>query len=362
MLSVQERLRLACDWFFHSGIQNSEGFLTGSVNAWYRKESRHYSFAHSEVTGYAITTCAYLGEDYLERAISGAEWLIKSAGNSGAFMCRYANGVFERHLCTFDNGIILNALVNLFRLTKKERYLRAAEKCAEWLLTMQNDDGSMHARQDCATSEILRGNRWSAEPGSFHSKVAIGLLNIARALGNDEYEEKARKLCTWALKRQQPDGRFITDSATGGTYLHAHCYSIEGILAIGTLVHEDKYVRAALRGIEWMKNAILETGGLSMEWNRSFSTEEHVDSIAQAFRLFLLTDRGEDMREQLLKHLCEFQQVDGEKREKGGFHYTITGECARRDLSAHGTLFAIQALKLAMDMKSRENFNWFLYV
>ena len=108
--------------------------MSGSFNAWYDADVEKHAFAYSEITGYGITSLLFLNNMQrdpilLERAITAGNWLVDSAldRKTGGIMCRLESGHdrFLQRVCTFDNGMCLNGLVNLFRATGDERYLNA---------------------------------------------------------------------------------------------------------------------------------------------------------------------------------------------------------------------------------------------
>ena len=370
MKDIERSIESATRWLLHSGIQNARGKLKGSVNAWYTPR-KGYSYAYSEITGYWITTLLFLSnskkdDSYVERAESAAEWLRGAAGSKGAFMCRYTNpGGFLRHLCTFDNGIILNALCNLYRKTEDEKYLAAACRCAEWIVSMQHRDGSFNAKYDVASKSYIEERHWSRMPGSYHCKVAIGMLNIFDLTNDERFMSCGKRICDWSMNLQKGDGNFITDGREE-TYMHPHCYTIEGLAAAGEILKNKSYTDSAVRACEWMlKRGQLPSGGIAHNYNsRHFSNCERTDSTAQALRISMLLNPSRKGRktqqEKMVNRLQEFQSQNEEQREEGGFIYGEHNGAILGDISAHGTMFALQALMLYTQREM--NFNWFLYI
>ena len=78
---------------------------------------------------------------YLEKGLKAAKWLISNAQEkNGGFRCLFLIDKNSRHahkqnqMYTFDNGIILNGLVSLYKETKKYFLLKSAKKCAHWII------------------------------------------------------------------------------------------------------------------------------------------------------------------------------------------------------------------------------------
>ena len=79
--------------------------------------------------------------EYLNRARKAANWLInKSQLNNGGFKCLFLidkrlNFLKKKEFAsyTFDNGVIINGLINLYKITKNKKYLHSATKCGDWI-------------------------------------------------------------------------------------------------------------------------------------------------------------------------------------------------------------------------------------
>ena len=131
--NLKQSIIEAENWILLSGIQNSSKKYFGSVNAWYDPKKKKYSFIYSEINGYFLTLMVYLykrskNKLYLKRAISSAKWLIKNTQKkNGGFSCltvidKHSSHNFKKDLIySFDNGVILNGLCSLYKITKSHR-------------------------------------------------------------------------------------------------------------------------------------------------------------------------------------------------------------------------------------------------
>ena len=142
---VSRAITLAEQWLLQSGIQETQTGtpMRGGMHAWYDLPKASFSFFYTEITGYALTTWLYLYQlhpdpVYLERARDAAEWLLTHAReqHTGVLRCRVHPAGWDQHAClrcrfrptgwaqyacTFDNGMCLNGLVNMFRCTEEGR-------------------------------------------------------------------------------------------------------------------------------------------------------------------------------------------------------------------------------------------------
>lgn len=381
-LNYKDRIRLAEDWLLNSGIQNTSGSHKGGFNAWYDPIRKQCPFIYSEITGYGISTLLYLNtikpsKTLIERAYTAADWLAKKAFyKNKSVLCRYYYKTmqFTPRLCTFDAGMCLKALANLYRQTHKKAYLESSMYIADWLTQeMQKQDGSVYAR-NLLDEKRLQDNdpQWSAQSGSFHAKNAIGLLHLGSLTANSGYIESADKLCQWALKMQRKDGRFITNRKDGSTFLQPHCYSIEGILCAGVFLRKRKYIDSAVKGAEWITGHQLTNGGFPAYYNQStekFSTKESADMSAQVIRLTLILSQLGELRmnmnktEKAVRRLFDFQYLNKEDpKARGGF---LAGPAwfkngFKQHVNSWVTMFVLQAVHMYIQKsQNRLEFNLF---
>jgi hypothetical protein len=348
------------DWLLDSGIQ--EGGEGGG--AFFAQLGSAYGWRYSEVTGYGITLlCGAWRERRDPRALAaarrGANWLFSQARRGPAFACRREpGGEWVEHLCSFDNGMILTALVALHEATGEREPLDAAMDVARWLThDVALPGGGLVPKTDLAHPGPVPPDRWSTRPGPYQAKVAIGLLRLARATCEAALADAARELCLAALRHQQPDGRFVTDTIVGDTYLHPHCYAVEGLAACAAALGDARLADAARRGAHWTRSILGPDGGLPCAFDGSApADEQRSDSTAQALRLLLLLDGPGPVTDRLLERLLAFQDAGPGPARRGGFRYSSSADGPFAGLTTHGTMFAVQALMLAE--RGTGGFDW----
>lgn len=341
MYKLRSSSKLAVNWFLNSGIQNiQKGKDTyGSFNSWFDIKNNKFSFAYSEITGYGITTLLYLyslsegkSNILLDRAKIAADWLMKKAFNQevGGIRCRYDFDLkkFSERICSFDNAMCLNAFVNLFKQTGDKKYLNFSIKIANWILRMQKKNDSFYTRffTDNNTLEET-GDKWSKQSGSFHAKIAIGLLNLGLLLGEGKYINRVKRICDFALKFQKDDGRFITDVNTKGTFLHPACYTAEGLLTAAIVLKDKKYINAVKKFVKWILKNKLETNGFPAYFlDGNFIPVESPEINSQVLRLCLILNSASgkilsrDVLDFCIKRLLKYQCQIKSKKTYGGFY------------------------------------------
>ncbi len=348
---------LATQWLSISGIQSE----LGGFYAWYNLKEKTYSYIYSEITGYAITTLLFLyniSKDnvLILNAEKAANWIIESSMHScGGVRTRlYRNDESEDKLYSFsgdkifsfDTGMVLYGMINLYKLTGNRRYLKASKMLGDFLIDrMQNKNGSLGAIYDYKSGEIINSpDKWSMQAGAFHAKVSLGLVDLFEVTQNGKYQDAAIKLCEYVISTQEKSGRFITDNVFQTTNIHPHCYSAEGLLYTGASFGISSFLESAERATAWtFKN--VSAKGINELYNQStgkINEFQRCDIVAQVLRLGIIFSLNHKI-DTLKSILLEYQYLGEEREQRGGFLFAKTGY----DVNSWCTMFAIQALALA---------------
>lgn len=378
-IDADTSLGMAVDWLMNSGVQNmtDDERYRGGVNGWYDMVTHDYGFLYSEISGYAITTLYHLyvktgDREYLERAQLIGEWMLKVAMHRcGGVKTRLYYRPYEalsegeqfyafrnEVIFTFDTGIVLEGLINLYKATRERKYLEAALHMGEFILGMQRSDGFFDYAMNGETGETVKDDfgRWSRQHGAYHAKSITGLIDLYKLTGDDIYRAAAIRFCDAALAMQEESGRFITTLETNDTVMHPHCYAAEGLMYIGRELGIDRYVNAAWRATTWMFDNQAENGGVAQLYRArddTFIDYQRSDILSQMLRLGLYFYSSEytggnkapffKKLERLRKRLEASQVRSGE--QKGGFLYgtDIDGQ-QPFSINTWSSLFAIETL------------------
>lgn len=182
--------------------------------------------------------------------------------------------------------------------------------------------------------------RWSTRVGPHFRKLAVGALQPATGCTSD----LPRVLGAIDL-RMSADGRIPT-SPDGSTYVHAHAYAVEGLLALAHTrsplpsEHKQRCTEAAHRGARWLAAVQRTNGGLPASHGGDHGIgPTRSDATAQAIRIWLLT--GSSHFAPAIETAVAF--LRGVTTDVGGVRY----DDATDDLNTWATLFAEQALSWA---------------
>ncbi len=388
-VNLKESVKKAADWLVHSGVQvvsdnplHSQGFAS-----WYEADTQTMPYVYSEITGYLTTMMCNLydstGEKrFLESAMGAADWLLRTAHqDTGGFRCLFPikSTRFDyknSQVYIFDTGVIISGFVDVYRASGQAKYLAAAVTAADWIIReVQKPNGAFYPVYDVDKRVFIESDKeWSLCSGSYHTKVAIGLINLYEITQNVKYKDAAVKACDFALTFQQPDGRFISFPTEGGTNSHPHAYSAEGLWVVGKILNREDYLQASARATEWLLQWQSAEGFVPRHFHNGEPLyNERVDILAQTLRLAAIhlgegrlvdTPELREKLDKLVALITRNQAESDDSRIAGGFYF---GRLSNGEQMPHVNVwvsaFAIQGLTLYDGfLNSHYQFNPFFMV
>lgn len=368
--SLTTRVANAAEWLVGSGVQvmsdnplHHQGFAS-----WYEADTQSMPYVYSEITGYLVTQMCDLYDQtgdqrFLASATGAADWLLRTVHEpTGGFRCLFPlkPSRFDYkydQIYVFDTGVIISGLVNVYRASNQDRFLKAAIKAADWIIEQaQKESGGFYPVYDLEKQSFIENDsEWSLCSGSYHTKVAIGLVNLYQATNDAKYREAAIKACDFALTFQQTDGRFISFPGEGGTNSHPHSYSAEGLWVVGKVLGREDYLQASAKAADWLLSWQSVEGYIPRHFHNGEPLyNERVDILAQALRLASIhlaegrlpdTEAVRAKLEKLVTVIIRNQATSDDSRINGGFYF---GRLSSGDVMPHVnvwvTSFSIQGL------------------
>jgi hypothetical protein len=144
--------------------------------------------------------------DLLKRLQASANWILRShevCGNTGSAgyysQISWLTG-FKRWSAPYPEttGYIIPTLINYSRMTNEIKYAVAAIEMAEWILTLQSDDGSL-------PGGYFHG--YANEPSVFNTGQMIkGLVAAYQYSGDTRFLQGSFKASLWLANVQDKDG------------------------------------------------------------------------------------------------------------------------------------------------------------
>jgi len=219
--------------------------------------------AYPETTGYIIETFYGYADrsgrpGFKECAQSMADWLCTVQEDDGSIP-----GVTLREGLVFDTGQVLFGLCEASRRTGNAGYRDAATRAADWITARQEADGSWVK------------NAHNGIPHTYYSRVAWGLLQVHSLVPEGRYVDSCRRNIDWCLAQQDPGGWFDQASFLarnhGRPYSHTLAYTARGILEAGIALGEDRYVAAARKTADGLAVSVGPDGFVPGRIDSSFN-------------------------------------------------------------------------------------------
>jgi len=206
---------------------------------------------YPETTGYIIPTFlqyAQLADDgnFIERAIMMGDWEIQIQLPSGAV--RGGPGI-NKYPIVFNTGQVILGWMALYEHTKQNKFMDAALKAADWLISVQDHDGkwSMHA--------------YHGIPHAYHSRVAWALLEVFKHTNDMKYRFASEKSVAWVLSLANENAWFhkaTFDTKQEHPLTHTIAYTLRGLLESSLLLGGSIRQRALSQVIKASENIMIK--------------------------------------------------------------------------------------------------------
>jgi hypothetical protein len=317
-------------WFLHSGIQEE----SGGVARYYRSDLGKNAPVSTEITGYAASALAYLGQR--EQAARAADFLTGDAWDPASSTFPFEPGSKLSYF--FDTGIIARGLLAVHRLTGDDRFRSRAEDAALSLSFDFLGEGIFHPVIELPSKQPLAHQpQWSRSPGCYQLKSALAWREAAGEAGARMFDV----LLAYSLATHDSFLAGLEPEPTMDR-LHAYCYFLEALLS----VHDREYVPAVLRsGIERVAFLLRE---ISPRFERS-------DVCAQLLRVRLIAhhlgavELDEAAARDEADRAAAYQSSSPDPRLRGGFWFGRKQGDVLPYMNPVSTAFALQALQLWSD-------------
>lgn len=191
-----------------------------------------YSASYPEVTGYIIPTLYDFAQPSPDResdrkiiaaAERAANWLLSLQMPSGAFPGGLRSAPLQPSI--FNTGQILQGLIRAYAETARREIRRAAIRAGDWLIEMQQPDGSWSGP-----------GAYQTAPHTYYSMVAWPLALLSIETADPGYAHAAEKNLDWVLSHFRPTGWIDGINLQGHpNYLHFIAYVLHGALECAVL-------------------------------------------------------------------------------------------------------------------------------
>jgi hypothetical protein len=222
----------------------------GGISAYYSLLTG-YSESYPEVTGYIVPTlydfARMAGDDGVLVAAERATcWLLSLQMPTGAFPGGLAGD--EAQPSVFNTGQILQGLVRAHAETNRAEILQAATTAGDWLVKMQQPDGSWSG--PAAYQNVAH---------TYYTMVAWALAELSESSADHHYSLAAERNLDWVLSHFRPSGWIDGINLRGHpNYLHFIAYVLQGVLECGIRRRRSDAIEAVAKS-SWVLLRKFET-------------------------------------------------------------------------------------------------------
>lgn len=283
-------------------IKSAENFLLSCINnvAYsYDVTKNIWIKPYPEVTGYLLSYFANYHNVVPKKIIDAAQYLQTIQHSCGGYYSFDKVDV----LYTFDTAQIMHGFISLYRKFDKKEYLNVAIKCADFIIRLQNEDGSINPMYDPNTSTIIKKGKGFYSSGVefvIQTKNIEGFLLLYDVTNNDKYKYVADIIYKFSMNIKPIE------------LTHPLGYYLEGLLAAQDYSRVKKHLEDVILRIK-------SNGFLSYSPELSYS---YVSGSAQVAILLYKCDFKKDARKILdwlrlvqSNHSCgglfQYANIDG---------------------------------------------------
>lgn len=354
----REHLDAALAWLVRAQDATPDGGVSrGYSVAWnaYRR-ARGWQPSYPETTGYIIPTffeaAARLERPELrKRAVRMADWEIEVQLPSGAVQGGVIGEGVEPTPAVFNTGQVMLGWLRAWRETGNAAYLEAARRGGDFLRTCQDERGAFSR----AHSRFAR-----ADTTTYCTRVAWALCELGLAVDDTAYVDAARRNVEFGLSQQEPNGWFRANclSDPERPLLHTIAYAARGILEVGLLLEDERYVDGARRTVRALADRIRPDGSLAGRFGRGWSERAEWSCLTGDAQFAVLAVRvaerdGDPRLRELARNLCRFlmrtqNRTSADPGVNGGIKgsFPFDGEYGRYELLNWAAKFFVDAMLL----------------
>lgn len=186
---------------------------------------------YPETTGYIIPTFFEYARrtgrsEYHARAVRMADWEIRVQMSSGAVQAGLYKGENgNRRPAVFNTGQVILGWCRAFAETNDPRYLDAAARAGNWLVSVQDADGAWRQRAPETETTVH----------AYDVRTAWSLLELYHYVKDERFRKAARLNVEWTLAQQRENGWFehnaffLADNKWNLPFTHTIAYVLEGL-------------------------------------------------------------------------------------------------------------------------------------
>jgi uncharacterized protein YyaL (SSP411 family) len=151
---------------------------------------------------------------FVERAVRIGDWEMEIQAPSGGVY----SSMQSLNTRVFNTGQVILGWCALYEKTKDQKYLDAAKRAGDYLMGIQETDGSWQKDTYCGAR-------------TYHARTDWGLLRLAKLTNEKKIADAALRNLEWVLKQQKENGWFGNCGFNQDDPItHIIAYTLRGLL------------------------------------------------------------------------------------------------------------------------------------
>jgi hypothetical protein len=352
-------LTRAGQWFLHSGIQEP----SGGFSRFYRSEIQKNLAVSTEISAYAATALVFLyrttGErEYLDAARRTTDFLLDQAWDAELQVFPYEHPsptADSRHLSYFfDSGIIIRALIAVWRETHEDRLIEVSTAAAHGMSAFWTGR-DYHAILTLPDKKPLpRTAQWSTAPGCYQTKSALAWWELSEITGDAKLRQDYLDLIESGMHTYRGFLAGANERLKIMDRLHAYSYFLE---ALSPLLDRADCVQTYRNVLNEAARYLRE---LAPEFARSDVYAQVLRARVRASQAIPLdVDAAREEASALIRFqvgfLADSQMESQDPRQDGGFLFGSRAGVLSPHVNPVSTTFAIQALEMWRGFEAGES-------
>jgi hypothetical protein len=235
----RDHLAAAIDWLCRAQDVRDGKSDAGGISAGWSFEDGWLP-SYPETSGYIVETLLAAAEtlsraDLIERAQRIIDWELSIQHADGAFPGHF--GEPGSRPVIFNTGQIMHGMLAGYLQLQREECLASAVCAGRWLVAQQDDDGAWRKFEH---HDVMH---------TYNTRATWALLATGIIAGEPALKRAAARNLEWAMTQQRDCGWFANNAFTAGQqpFTHTIAYAIRGLLESGVLLHNERYLGAALK-------------------------------------------------------------------------------------------------------------------
>lgn len=353
VLSDEDRLMLALIWFRHSLLSS------GGSSAKYSMLYNRWFPAYPETNGFWINTLiacskrhkSIFRDVFEDRNVIDeiAAFLLSTQRKDGTFPGSYGD-FYNQPARVFNNGQIILGLTDFYEYKKDSAVVDAAIKSAQWLCTVQDEDGCW--RQ--FTMHQLTSN----------TRTAWALIKLGQLTNEKKFTNAGIKNLDYAVGRQLKNGFFPDNGFEPYPVATTHtiAYALRGLTGAGKDFQNQMWIDAAVKGYTPLIEHIKRDGFMRGEFDENFKSVAswccltgNCQLSVIGFELHKITgdNKFRDAAHSLINFVKEKQLVSDIPQTNGGISgsWPINGGYCPYDVPNWAAKFFADALMMQMERR-----------